>query len=386
MTPHLASSTHIGVDYISSFGTGGNGRYTRELVRALSGISPRERFFCYTYVHHLFPFPRYRAPRENIEFGGAYFPSFPIAIFTKLGNAASRRLLRYRVKKDSLDIMHFTNPLFFVEDLPPSAKVATTIHDLAPLIDSSWVRSDTAGRFAAALPAIVRRSDALIAVSESTRRDLVRFFPDAAGKTSVVYEGVRGHAEEENAKIGESEKSRYILTVGEIQPRKNLEILLDAYAGLPEDVRRRYVLIHAGDARTPQEQERFLDEIRRRGLGDSVRVLGWVPDTELERWYRGAAVFAFPSLYEGFGLPVLEAMACGIPAVVSRSSSMPEVGGDAVLYFDPKNPDELRERLLLALGDPALRKSLREKGIARAKQFSWECTARETLEVYRRII
>jgi len=168
--------------------------------------------------------------------------------------------------------------------------------------------------------------------------------------------------------------------VGAFEPRKNLPGLVEAMK-IIHARSEKIPLIIAG--RRGGEYEKVLGLIRRAGLEEKVRVTGYVPEAELRRLYRLATAFVFPSLAEGFGLPILEAMASGLPVAASRTSAMPEVGGDAAVYFDPSRPEDLASAVIRLLEDQDLRQRLAEKGKARARMFSWTATARRTLDFYR---
>jgi glycosyltransferase involved in cell wall biosynthesis len=175
----------------------------------------------------------------------------------------------------------------------------------------------------------------------------------------------------------------YVLYVGSLTERKNLVRLLRAFAKIhhrcPE-----YLLVLAGPR--SWKQSPIESTVKELNLWEHVQLTGPVTDHELPALYNGASLFAFPSLYEGFGLPVLEAMACGAPVVTSNTSSLPEVAGDAAILVDPLNVEQIAEAMWLVLSQPALAAALREKGLARAAQFTWERTARETVAVYSRAL
>ena len=223
----------------------------------------------------------------------------------------------------------------------------------------------------ATLPLAVRRAQAFLCISESTARDLTARFPRAAGRAHAVPLA----ADERFRPDGPGTQlisEAYVLGVGTLEPRKNLPRLIEAFAGLPEEVRAGRVLALAGPI--GWETGETLQALRRHeGL---VRLLGYVPDEELPSLYRGAELFAYPSLYEGFGLPVLEAMACGAAVLTSSVSSLPEVAGDAALYVDPTDLASIRDGLTTALTDSALRERLAAAGLARAGGYSWDRTAR----------
>ncbi len=239
----------------------------------------------------------------------------------------------------------------------------------------------------ATLPLAVRRARALLCISQATADDLVARFPAAAGRTRVVPLAADARfapgdppAPELLARHGLD--GPYVLGVGTLEPRKNLPRLIEAFAALPDEVRagRRLALVGA----LGWDTGATTGAIRRHGA--LVRVLGHVPDADLGALYRGADLFAYPSLYEGFGLPVLEAMARGVPVATSDRSATAEVAGSAALLFDPDDARAMRaaiERLLA--GGPAV-EALRARGRERVRRYTWERTAELTLASYRRAL
>lgn len=236
-----------------------------------------------------------------------------------------------------------------------------------------------------ALPLYCRRATHIIAISECTRRDLMAAYDLPPGRITVVHEAAdpRFHSQPPEAvdavraRYGLPE--RYILFVGTVEPRKNLTRLLEAFeavhsTGLTDGlviVGRRGWLY--GD---------FFARLERSPVREAVRFPGYVPDEYLPAIYAGAQALAFPSLYEGFGLPALEAMACGTPVACSDASALPEVAGEAALYFDPRNVASIIDALRGLLDDADLRADLEERGLRRAAKFSWSRVANETRAVY----
>jgi len=238
------------------------------------------------------------------------------------------------------------------------------------------------------VPLAARRSDRVIVDSQSTRRDLIELVGVASERIDVVPLGlgaVRRQApmpeDEVRARLALGGR-RVLLSLSAKRPHKNLLALIGALARMPAEDRPVLVLPGYG---TPHEAE-----LRARadalGLADSVCLPGWVSAAELEGLWAITSAFVFPSLYEGFGLPVLEAMARGVPVACSNASSLPEVAGDAALLFDPRQERAIAEALLRLLGDEALRERLRSLGNAQAARFTWEQTARLTLESYARVL
>jgi glycosyltransferase involved in cell wall biosynthesis len=239
----------------------------------------------------------------------------------------------------------------------------------------------------------VARARKVIAVSRQTAADLGECFGVPAGRVTVVYNGVApefrpGPAEERaQFRIRKGLPMRYLLYLGTLEPRKNLELLVGAFArwrrqAAPED--RAVQLVLAG------AKGWYYEEIFRRvqelGLSDAVSFPGFIPAAELPDWYRGAEGFLYPSLMEGFGLPVLEAMACGVPVVCSQFPSLLEVAGNAALSVSAHDEEALAHAIQLLTGQPELRAALAAQGLARARMFTWRRCAEETIAVYERVL
>jgi glycosyltransferase involved in cell wall biosynthesis len=226
----------------------------------------------------------------------------------------------------------------------------------------------------------------ILAVSQATKNDLVRLYhvsPEKVQVTYLAYDAQKfkplGYDQVQPVldKFALSYK-KYILFMGTLQPRKNIIRLIDAYIKLKQESHIEEKLIIAGGKGWLWKP--ILDKIKNADLSDSIKLLGYVDAAVLPALYNGASLLTLPALYEGFGLPPLEAMACGTPVVVSNISSLPEIAGDAEVLVDPNSVESIAEGLLSVLMDKDLQKDLSEKGIARAKQFTWENTARKTLE------
>lgn len=228
-----------------------------------------------------------------------------------------------------------------------------------------------------------RRARRIITISESGRQDVHRLFGVPRSRIDVVYPGVdvvyRPYAADEVRQFRQQKgHGRYLLHVGTLQPRKNIPVLLEAFARLNEPALQLVLIGGKGW---------LYDEIFARvqvlGLADRVHFTGYVPDDELPLWYNAAELLVFPSLYEGFGMPVIEAMACGIPVVAANSSSIPEAVGEAGLLFAPHDVAGLAEQITAVLHDPDLSAKMRAQGLAHASQFSWKRAGRQTAAAYR---
>jgi glycosyltransferase involved in cell wall biosynthesis len=240
-----------------------------------------------------------------------------------------------------------------------------------------------------AMPLFCRRATALIAVSEATKRDLGELYGIASDRIHVIPEAAAPRFRPVSADRAARVRQRYglparfVLAVGTLEPRKNLTRLVHACESLfAEDAVDALVLV-GGRGWLDSDFYRMLDDSPWKGR---VMLPGYIADDDLPAVYAAASVTALPSLYEGFGLPVLEAMACGSPVCTSNASSLPEVAGDAALYFDPLDVEQMTAQLRRVVSDEALAKDLGERGLARASLFSWDRVARETLAVYGRVL
>ncbi len=272
----------------------------------------------------------------------------------------------------------------YVGPLVSPSPVVVTVHDL------SFIRYPHLFRLANRLylrvftRLSVRRSRRIIAVSAHTAEETVRLMGVAREKIHVVYHGVdpifRPRPPEEVAAFRQRQglPERFVLFVGTLEPRKNLVRLIEAFARCRADAGTALVL--AG-ARGWYDEEIFA-AADRLGLRDRVLFPGYVPNDELPLWYNAAAVFAYPSLYEGFGLPVLEALACGTPTLTSATSSLPEAAGDGALLVNPSSVEEIADGLHRLLTDEPLRETLRRRGLEHAARFTWPRTAAETVAIY----
>lgn len=253
-----------------------------------------------------------------------------------------------------------------------------TIHDLTYKRFPELLQKETLHNLEAHMTREIARAEAIICVSESTRDDLLRFYEVDPRRVFAIHSGVASAGEDAGAPLRLPD--RYILFVSTIEPRKNLEVLLDAFERLKARGAYDGALVVVG--RIGWKSETLAPRLR----GSDIHHLDYLDPGELAAVYRGAELFVFPSIYEGFGFPLLEAMAHGVPAIAARSSSLPEIGGEAALYFDPTNARELESGIERLLRDSALRESLIARGRERAAQFRWEDAADRTLEVLRRVV
>ena len=334
----------VGFDISQSAYIGGVGTYTKNLAKELSSLKELEMVFFYSSL---------RSPYKGDLKGVKQFKLPPILL-----EFLFNRTRKLPIEKfiGSIDVFHssdWTQP-------PSSAKKVTTYHDVIPLKYPQWSHPKVVEVHKRRLKIVEKEIDMVIAVSESTKRDLLEVSSIPSEKITVIYEGVGKEFRVMDEKaIDEFKKKkglpdRFVLAISGVGNRRNLERVKEASKG--------YELVI---------------------LGETIK---GVSQEELPLLYNSASVLLYPSFYEGFGLPVLEAMACGTPVITSNVSSLPEVGGDGALYVDPDNTEEIKEKLKNVMEDKELQRELREKGLSRAKQFSWEKCARETYEIYKQIL
>jgi glycosyltransferase involved in cell wall biosynthesis len=356
----------------------GIGRFSHELLTALLALDPADSYtIFYNRAAEAQPDPPAdRLPALTVPWGDKPWRMRVLA--SHLAGRPQDDLF------PGIDLFHGTDHL-----LPRLKRVRSvfTVYDLTYRVTDTHT---TLNRqfLTLMMPRFLRAADVVIAISEATRRDVARYYPGNEHKTHVIWGGVSSKFRPASAEeIAHARKTldlpaRFILAVGTIEPRKNLVRLLEAYRGLL-DRGLEVGLVIAG--RKGWRYEEFFERLQALRLTEQVSLLGPVPDTKLPALYAAADVFAFPSLYEGFGLPVLEAMACGTPVVASSTSAIPEVAGDAGLLVSPTDVQRLAEAIERVLNGADLRGEMRARGIAQAKRFTWERTARQTLDLYRSV-
>lgn len=364
----------IGIDArLVYYHQAGIGQYILRLTQALALLDHEDQFTLFTSRKDRTPI----LEQSNFKRQELWTPSHhrfePAAL--------SLELARF-----SLDVLHSPD---FIPPASVHAKSVITVHDLAFLLFPDFLTRPSA-RYYSRVDIAAHKADHIIAVSESTKRDTVRLLGVPEEKITVIPEAAHPiFAPITSPEPLERIRTRYklpeefILFVGTIEPRKNLPALVNAYRRLRDNYKSNVALVIVGQRGWLYEElDQMLEEMN---IQDSVRFLGGVPNEELVYLYNAAKIFAFPSRYEGFGLPPLEAMACGTPVVTSNVSSLPEVVGDAALLVDPEDIDGLAVAMWRLLSEENLRRELRAKGLKRAQTFSWERAARATLQVYRHV-
>lgn len=362
----------------------GIGRYTLELANRISDMQEVDKvrfFFEGRWVNNISPLlnqsPSKLAVRQRLL-------RSPLAV------AAYRRLspflLRHRLKSFSEHLYH--SPNFY---LPPfTGPAIATIHDLSIFRCPQFHPAERVSFMQREIEIALTRANFLITDSEFIRQEIIEFFGWPADKVQAVPLGVaekyRPRGPEEAADVLKKfglDFGSYALCVATIEPRKNIEVLLSAYEALPQEQRNRYPLVLVGGSGWRSENiHRRIEQGQREGW---LRYLGYVSEAALPILFSAARGFVYPSLYEGFGLPVLEAMASGLPVLISNRSSLPEVASGAALISEPEDVQTMTENIRLLLEDDQWRSEASRRSLEVAEQYSWEETARKTVEVYRTV-
>ncbi len=377
----------IGIDYTAAARQrAGIGRYTRELVRALlaleRSLGGRNRYTVFAATGGLSPETADCFNLLDLAPGaGVRVRTVPLTD-EWLARLWHRLRLPIPVELVTGPLDVFYSPDFVLPPTRRGTRTLLTVHDLSFLRYPEAFVPPLLRYLERVVPRSIARADRVLADSAHTRSDIVSLLAVPAGKVRVLYSGVdarfspQGGPDEDEWLKGRYglKPGAYVLSVGTLQPRKNYVRLMRAFAALrPGTLGPGCQLVIAGGRGWLYED--ILAESEKHG--DRVRILGFVDDADLPALYRNAALFAFPSLYEGFGLPVLEAMACGVPVVCSDASSVPEVAGDAALLVDPLDTEGLTAAMDRVLRDANLRQKLVDRGLAQAARFSWEQAARQ---------
>ena len=284
------------------------------------------------------------------------------------------------------ELFHATEHL-----LPPfhDSPTVLTVHDMIFKLFPQTQKRLNYWYLNATMPLYCRRADAIVTVSECSKRDIVAHYSLDPAKVSVIYEAAgpefrpASPAEQDQARQRYSLPEQFLIHVGVIEPRKNLTRLVEALQRLRGEGLTIPLVVVGPKGWLYDDFFQRLDQLQVR---DAVCFPGYVPLTDLAAVYSAARLAAMPSIYEGFGLPVLEAMACGTPVICSRTSSLPEIGGDAARYFDPLSVEEMAAAIRTVWTDPDLHAAMRQQGLAQAARFSWQRAAQQTMALYNRIL
>lgn len=377
----------IGIDISRTVGQQvGVGRYAQELVLALAQIDKQNSYLLYPYFWHCFqpagtPFDW--MPRQaNFKLYTSWIPRRIVFNWMHKTQRPQDWLL------GSPDLVHsiaFTSPPL------KKSKLIVTMLDMTFETHPQFHFEENIRFCKEQSRLAAMRADMVIAISENTKHDILEILNIPEERIRVIYLGVsscfRPSVEETKVKETLSKygiDSQYLLFVGAIEPRKNIAGLVRAYHSLGQELKDNFKLLIVGASGWLNEQIYSL--VSELGLQENVKFLGFVPDEDLVFFYNGAAAFVYPSFYEGFGIPVVEAMACGTPVITSDVSSLPEVVGEAGIMVDPQDIEAISDAITSVLTNASLREGMKQKSLDRAKAFSWEQSARQTLAVYKDVM
>jgi glycosyltransferase involved in cell wall biosynthesis len=374
----------IGVDYTPAYEQGGGiGRYVRELVSALArqdSITPYRLFVSGASRSQLSTAP-------NINFTWKPTSITPKWLARLWHRAGIPLPVEYFVGK--VDLFHATD--FVLPPTLPRTRTLLTVHDLSFVRVPETTSPNLKSYLDQVVPRSVKRASHILADSEATKNDLVELYGTLGDRITVLLSGINARFN----KISDVEcllttrkkynlgTTPYILSIGTVQPRKNYGRLIQSLAHLRSSGYDINLVIAGGRGWL---EDPIFENIRANKMENHVHFIGFADEADLPALYSAAHCFAFPSLYEGFGLPVLEAMACGTPVITSNVSSLPEVAGDAAIMINPYDVDALTHALQQLLDDAALYQTLIKKGFERAKLFSWEKSAMQLSEIYTRLL
>lgn len=357
----------------------GVGNYTFNLIQHLSRLDQENQYVLF-YSHHLDV--RSAIPRfENPNFQSKFF-RFPNKLLNLLWGTLKLPKIDWLVGR--VDLYHSPN---YNLNILGHGRSLMTIHDLNFLAYREFTLASGRWHYAFKIKSYAEKVDAIIADSESTKNEIIKYLKIPDEKIHVIHlacsEKFRPLPKGETETVREKYKIRedFILNVGTLEPRKNLGRLIEAYDR--SRAKKDFLLVLAGGK--GWKYKHIFRLVKQLKLEDRVVFCGYVPDSDLPELYNSASLFVYPSIYEGFGLPPLEAMACGIPVIVSHTTSLPEVVGDAGVYVNPFDIEQISFSIDGVLSDGKLLQTLRKQGLKRARLFSWEKTARETLRLYQQL-
>jgi len=346
----------------------GLGRYSRGLIDGLGRVDRDNRY------EVLMPDDSCRfTDRSNFHYRLIRFPVFKRRVWEQLAPLTA----------GMHDLLHFPHDSCVAWK---RAKFVATVHDVKPMLFPALAQRRNLNSLIESLLVGDKwaKIDHVVTDSDCSRRDILAHLHVPAHHLTVVHPGIDLERFTPGTEQGRAERRRpFVLSVAGGDPTKNVETLVEAFGRLPLTIREGHDLMLVGDfRRRPELRERAAQL----GIEQQVRFPGVVDDDRLIELYRQAALFVFPSRYEGFGLPVLEAMACGCPTISSNASSLPEVAGDAALLVDPSDVEGFTKEVQRVLSDQDLARDLRAKGPVRAAQFSWDRTAREMIAMYEKVV
>jgi len=366
----------IGIDGLMLRPTdGGFVSYFQALVQGMGALD------CANYYHI------YLAQELQNRFSGNCYSNmrfFPVATPRWCPRAISHQaFFAISLFKRDMEILHCTALVPLVSNIATIA----TVYDLTYMLYPKTMKRTGHLWWNLLMPLGIRKATQIITISQSTKNDLIRHYGIPSPKIHVIYPYVHPRFVESRATrsgLGLTLPSKYILYVGTIEPRKNIASLVDAFALIKVREHLDHYLVIVGKKGWAYQD--VFKKVESLGLQRDIVFMGYIPDEQLPAVYAGADLFVYPSLYEGFGLPVLEAMACGVPVVASHSSSLPEVIGDAGILVPPSNVAEIASAIMRVVRDEGLREEMSQRSLLRAKELSRERFVGQTLQVYKEVL
>lgn len=355
----------------------GMDHYLHQVLAAMKRLAPQHRFVLIDHRRHPIPF------RDRFETTIIDLPRPPARV---------SRWNLFEVPKilSAFDLV-FSPGLYGPVRIPPNTASVMVVHDLTRYLFPGFFAFNPMQKVLdlLAYPAMVRRYDHILAVSQATKEDLIARFRQPEDKITVVHHG----ADETFRPLDPAEAASklkgsygihrpFLLFLGTLEPRKNIPTLLKAFAALTDRIEEDLILV----GQKGWKWEPIFQEMERPKVKDRVRWIGYVPDEDRVYFYNAARMLVYPSWYEGFGMPLLEAMQCGCPVVTSKVSALPEVAGSAALYVDPARIETVEEAILRVLKEQGLAERMKEDGLKQAKRFSWERSAGITLTVFEQVM
>lgn len=373
--PKIGLNAHL-LSLSQSYRSAGISWYIYNLLTQLTRVEP-------AYQYTAFAGDRTFESQHNLAVQLSRWPTHKPLVRI----AWEQAVLPLALKQAKVDLLH---ALAFVAPLAAPCRFVTTIYDLSFVRYPEAFKPFNRWYLNTFTRLSSRKADAIITISESTRRDVIRFFGISPSKVHTIYCGVDGtfkplpQADVDAFRAERGLPDRFIFRLGTIEPRKNVEGVIRAYAEwYAADKSAPPLVIAGGKGWYYRQAFQLVEDL---GLTEKISFPGYLPQEELPLWYNAADMLVYPSHFEGFGLPVLEAMACGTPVITSNVSSLPEVAGDAAIMVDPKDIAALSRAMRDVFLDRERAEAMRQAGLIRAAQFSWRKAARQTVQVYQQIL
>ncbi len=352
----------------------GNETYIVGLLQGLSELAPDADFLVAT-AHR-------KAAEQKIPMGGRFHP-------VNVSSSSLRRLfvdLPNLARGNRADLLHIT----YMAPPFPGVRYVASIHDIIYTRHPEWFSRRDRCVLWAGITSSVKRAEAIITLSEHARQDIHHKFSTPLDRIHAIHLAAVAKFNtppEPSAMAATAShlqlKQPFVLAVGSLQPRKNLKRLIEAFAKVKATDNIPHQLVLVGKAAWRESDLR--ETVQHLKLEQHILFTGYIPDDQLHHLYHMADVFVYPSLYEGFGLPVVEAMACGTPVITSNCTSIPEITGDAAMLIDPWSSNEIAGALSRLIGNPDVKRDLAQKGCSQARKFSWRQTAEATFAVYEKV-